>query len=397
MFDAADLLPPDAILGLTKAFNDDPREAKIDLGVGVYRTIDGKTPIMKAVKEAESAVMAAEQTKAYTPPEGAAGFTTRILNLIFGEDSPGIGEGRAAAVQAPGGCGALRLSAELLKRLGAKTISTGAPTWANHKPLMAAAGYDIKMLPFYDTAASEIDFDAYMAAVKKLGADDVLLIHGCCHNPTGADLSVEQIDALADVAKTQGFLPLIDVAYHGFARDLEADAYLVRAFSERLPEVLVTYSCSKNFGLYRERIGALVMVAKDADRAAAVKSHALNIARANYSMPPAHGGAIVSEILGSEELSKLWREELAEMADNVRGNRVALVDAAKEAGLGNRLSYIAQQNGMFSLLPLTDEEVVAMRTEHGVYVVGGGRINMCGVNTGNAGHLVKAFKAVTGA
>lgn len=395
MFADAKPVPPDAILGLSIAYAADTRSDKIDLGVGVYRTIEGQTPVMAAVKKAEGFVLENQDSKRYTPPEGAPGFTDRILKLVFDENSQTIQMGRAAAVQAPGGCGALRLAADLLKRFGAKTISTGAPTWANHKPLMGAAGYEIKMLPYYDAASSSIDFDAYVSAVKKLGPDDVLLIHNCCHNPTGADLTEAQIDILADMAKEQKFFPLIDAAYHGFAQNLDADAYMIRKFAETVPETLITYSCSKNFGLYRERVGALIVVSENAERATAIKSHALNIARANYSMPPAHGGAIVSEILGSEDLTKMWREELDAMASEVRGNRKLLVAEAEKAGLGNRLSYIAGQHGMFSLLPLTDEEVLKIRVDHGVYIVGGGRINMCGVNHTNVERLVAAFKAVS--
>ncbi|WP_411816341.1 aromatic amino acid transaminase [Hyphococcus sp. DH-69] len=394
MFAAVTPVPPDAILGLSLAYAADTRSDKIDLGVGVYRTIEGETPVMAAVKKAEAFVIDHQNSKRYTPPEGAPGFTDNILKLVFG-DADVLQSGRAAAVQAPGGCGALRLAADLLNRFGAKTISTGAPTWANHKPLMGAAGFDIQMLPYYDAASSSIDFDAYVEAVKKLGPSDVLLIHNCCHNPTGADLSTDQIDILAQMAKEQGFFPLIDAAYHGFAQDLEKDAYMIRAFADQVPEVLVTYSCSKNFGLYRERVGALIVVSDTAERALAIKSHALNIARANYSMPPAHGGAIVSEILGSPELSKMWRDELAAMSGEVRGNRQKLVAEAEKAGLGNRLSYITNQHGMFSLLPLNEEEVVKMRVDHGVYIVGGGRINMCGVNHTNVERLVAAFKAVT--
>lgn len=396
MFADARLLPPDPILGLSKAFAEDPRADKVDLGVGVYRTPDGRTPIMQAVSEAESLVMAGETTKAYTPADGAPGFADEVLKLVFGADSAVIGEGRCAAMQTPGGCGALRIAGELLARLGAAGVAIGEPTWPNHKPLLSAAGLPVHAIPYYDAGAATVDFDSFLAAAERLGPKDVLLLHGACHNPTGADLTREQIDAVIDVALDRGFLPLIDSAYHGFAADLETDAYIIREFARRLPEVLITYSCSKNFGLYRERTGALVIVGADAERAAAIKSHAINVARSNYSMPPAHGGAIVAEILRSPELTKLWRDELSEMTATMRANRRLLVKTAREMGLGNRLSFIEGQNGMFSLLPMTVEQVTAARERHAVYIVGAGRINLCGVNPGNVERIVRAYKEVAG-
>ncbi|PQA86391.1 aromatic amino acid transaminase [Hyphococcus luteus] len=395
MFADTKLLPPDPILGLTKLFQDDPRPDKIDLGVGVYRDINGTTPIMKAVAQAEANVTAKQTTKAYTPTDGAPGFGPAILDLIFGKDSETLSAGRAAAVQTPGGCGALRLAGELANSQGAASLTLGEPTWPNHVPLLSAAGLKLNSIPYYDRDANAVDFEAFKAGVSKLGPKDVLLLHGCCHNPTGADLSTEQIDEIATMAAAQGFLPLVDTAYHGFSKDLDADAYMVRKFSADLPEVLITYSCSKNFGLYRERTGALIYVGPNADNALAVKSHATSLARRNYSIPPAHGGAIVAEILSDAALTALWREELSEMAKRVQGNRRLLARTAENFGLHNQLSFIAEQAGMFSLLPLTDDQLRAMRDEHGVYIVGGGRINLCGVNENNVEHLVRSFKNAT--
>lgn len=400
MFEDLKLLPPDPILGMSKLYADDPRDKKIDLGVGVFRTLDGRTPIMEAVSRAEAMVEAAETTKVYTPADGFPGFNDAVQKLVFGADHPALKAGRVQSVQTPGGCGALRIAAELLKRTRAEKIIVGSPTWANHIPLMSAAGLKIETIPFYDASASAIEFDGFMGGVKKLGANDVLLLHNGCHNPTGADLSTEQIDAVLDAAEQQGFLPLIDTAYHGFARDLESDAYLIREAARRLPEVLITYSCSKNFGLYRERTGAAIFVGADKDRAMAMKTNALNVARENYSMPPAHGGAIVAEILGDPTLTKMWKDELADMCATVRRNRRLVVETAEKMGVGNRLSFIAEQNGMFSLLPLTPDEVKALREKHGVYAVAlkeGGRINLCGVNAGNVEHLVEAFRDVSSA
>jgi aspartate/tyrosine/aromatic aminotransferase len=392
MFEKTELLPADPILGLSKLFREDERADKIDLGVGVYRTPDGKTPIMKAVREGQNIVVSNETTKAYTPADGAPGFADNILKLVLGEDSVAYGEGHCAAVQTPGGCGALRLAGEILARSDLSGLTVGSPTWANHIPLLSSAGVKINSIPYYDTSKSEIDFDAFLEGVRKLGPQDVLLVHGCCHNPTGADLSESQINQLIELALERGFLPFIDTAYHGFAKGLEKDAWIVRQMVERLPEVLVSYSCSKNFGLYRERTGALIYKGSNSERTNAIHSQAINIARGIYSMPPAHGGAIVNEILSSTELTAMWREELEEMRTMVVGNRQRLVAAAQATGLGNRLGFIGNQYGMFSLLPISNDAVEKLRTEHGVYVVGGGRINLCGVNESNVQRLVSVIE-----
>lgn len=394
MFADTDLLPPDAILGLTKAFQDDPRDNKIDLGVGVYRSREGGTPIMQAVAAAQDLVVKKETTKAYTPPEGAPGFAAAIMNQLLGADHPAVVSGRAACVQTPGGCGALRLAGELLARTEARAITIGSPTWPNHKPLLNMAGMEIDMVPYYDQQSCSIDFEGFTGALKALGPSDVVLLHGCCHNPTGADLSNDQVDAIIDIALDRGFLPLIDIAYHGFAKSLDDDAYIARAMAERLPEVLITYSCSKNFGLYRERIGAIITIGKDAKKAQALRSHVFNIARGMYSMPPAHGGAIVSEILHSAELTTMWQTELAAMAEHVRDNRWLLVEAGRECGLGNRLTYIENQHGMFSLLPITVAEVNDLKEDYGIYMVGAGRINLCGIHSSNVNYLVESLSAV---
>ncbi|MBI1364351.1 MAG: aminotransferase class I/II-fold pyridoxal phosphate-dependent enzyme [Alphaproteobacteria bacterium] len=396
MFSDLDALAPDALLGLTKLFAEDKRAKKIDLGVGVFRDKENRTPILRAVKTAEERVFGWETSKVYTPPEGASGFGDAVARLLLGEAHPALADGRCAVVQTIGGCGAVRLGGELLKRVGAECVTSGAPTWANHQPLLMAAGLRMKMIPYYDAEKRAVQIDGFMGAVEKLGPEDALLLHGPCHNPSGADLSREQIDAVLDRACAQGFFVFIDAAYHGFAEGLDEDAYLPREAARRLPELLISYSCSKNFGLYRERTGALIAVAKTPDRASAVKSHLLNLARGNYSMPPAHGGEIVAEILTSPELTTLWREELSAMREAIRENRRLLVRTAAEMQMGDALSYIERQNGMFSLLPLSVEQVMAMRERHGIYMAGNGRINLCGVNEGNVAHLCEALRDVAG-
>lgn len=394
MFSDLKLLPPDAILGLSAAFRADTRENKIDLGVGVFRTPDNETPVMKAVAAAQKDLVEHETTKVYLPPEGAPGFGEAIVNLLFGADHPAVKDERAIAIQTPGGCGALRIGGELLKRAGANSVHVGEPTWANHKPLLEAAGLEVITLPFYNKENCVIDFADFMAGVEKLGSNDVLLLHGCCHNPTGSDLTREQIDAVFDAAEKQGFAVFIDTAYHGFGESLEDDAYMAREAARRLPSALISYSCSKNFGLYRERAGALIALGENAKHAETMASHIKSLARGAYSMPPAHGGLLVSKILHDDKLRKVWEDELNEMREAVIGNRELLVKTAREMQLGDQLDFITQQRGMFSMLPVTKEQTDVFREKHGVYMTGNGRINMCGVNTGNVEVLVAAYRDV---
>lgn len=393
MFSTVQALPVDPLLGLTKLFNDDPRDEKLDLGVGVYRTPEGTTPVMQAIQDSQQQCVASESTKSYVSPEGAPGFNAAILELLFGSDHAANGEGRCLSVQTPGGCGALRVAGELLKSRGAKTIYVGDPTWPNHKPLLEAAGISVATIPFYDQSRSELQFDAFMRHIETLGQNDVLLLHGCCHNPTGADLNRQQIDAVIDACEKQRFLPFVDMAYHGFAQGLEEDAYMVREMARRLPEVLVAYSCSKNFALYRERVGALMVVAENEYLAQAVGSHILSIARGIYSMPPAHGGILVADVLSTDRHQD-WRDELADMNKNIAKNRSLLCESAKARGFGEELAFISQQFGMFSLLPMSSNDVIAMREQYGIYMAESGRINLCGLNARNVHYLCDAYQAV---
>jgi aspartate/tyrosine/aromatic aminotransferase len=391
MFAELAALPPDSLLGLTALFNADPRSQKIDLGVGVYRTADNKTPVMAAVADAERRLGETEVTKAYLPAEGAPGFGEAIRTLIFGG---AIDPARVAVVQTPGGCGALRLGAELALRASARGVACGTPTWANHAPLIVSSGLPLTPIRYYDAARQRVDFEAFYDAAARLGPKDALLLHACCHNPTGADLSRDEIDAVIDLAARNAFLPFVDFAYHGFAEGLDADAHMPRRMAERLPEFLIAYSCSKHFGLYRERTGALLMIGADGARAAAMKSHAVSIARQIYSMPPAHGGLLVRDILASPDLARRWRDELETMRRAVIDSRRLLAAHARGHQLGERLDYIAGQNGMFSLLPLTADAVLALRERHGVYVAPDGRANLCGVNAGNVDALCAALADV---
>ncbi|MEM8935559.1 MAG: amino acid aminotransferase [Pseudomonadota bacterium] len=394
MFSTLDTVPADPVLGLSAEFAADARAEKVNLGAGVFRTPDGRTPVMKAVEQAQRIIVENEATKVYLPQRGAPGFDTAIIDLLFGEDRDAVEAGRVVGVQAPGGTGALRVGAGLLLRGGVENIALTDPTWPNHAPVMASAGLTVKKLPYYDTESNAVDFDAFAKAVSALGEKDALLLHGACHNPTGADLTDAQIDTIFDLALEKGFFVFIDTAYHGFGDGLEADAQIVRKAATRLPETIVAYSCSKNFGLYRERTGAVLTIGKTAEDAKTASDHVMQIARANYSLSPAHGGVIVTEILNSAELTALWRDELASMAAVVNDIRASLVDELDKLGLGNRLAYIKEQRGMFTLLPLSREAVAAAKKRHGVYLVGSGRINVCGLNDNNVALVAKAIADV---
>jgi aspartate/tyrosine/aromatic aminotransferase len=390
MFAELAALPPDPLLGVTARFRADTRPEKIDLGVGVFRNRQGETPVMRAVAEAQRRVVSKETSKVYLPPESAPGFAPSLARLIFGETlAP-----RIAVVQTPGGSGALRVAAELLKRAGAQAIVVPTPTWANHGQLLGASGLAIRPVPYYDAKTGGVDFAAHYDAAAKLGPKDALLIHAGCHNPSGADFSREEVDALIDLAADKKFLPFVDFAYHGFAEGLDADAYVVRAMARRLPEFLVAYSCSKHFGLYRERTGAVAMVGADEAAARAMTTHAVNAGRQMYSMPPAHGALLVAEVMGDPALERDWRAELEEMRLAVNRSRAMLVEAAAAHQLGGRLDFLLKQRGMFSLLPIDEAQVTVLREKHALHLVNSGRINLCAVNEGNAGRIAEALRDV---
>ncbi|MCS2610159.1 aromatic amino acid transaminase [Halomonas dongshanensis] len=394
MFEQIERVPGDAILGLIEAFKKDTNPQKVDLGVGVYRDAEGNTPVMRAVKKAEDRLLNNETTKTYIGSHGAPAYGDVVLPMVLGADSPVLNAKRASATQSPGGTGALRLAADFIAtQLPGKGIWVSDPTWPNHHGIFTSAGIELHKYPYVD-ADNRLDFDGMLAALKKIPEGDVVLLHACCHNPTGFDLSQSQWQEVLDVLRERKLLPLIDFAYQGFGEGLEEDAFGVRLLAENLDEAIITSSCSKNFGIYCERTGCLILVAKNAEQMENVRSQVAIVARENYSNPPAHGGAIVSEILHDAELTALWREELTEMRDRINTLRRDFVEALRPYGLAEKYACVAEQRGMFSYTGLTPEQVDRLRDEFGIYMVRSGRANVAGFSDANLPYLAKAIAAV---
>ena len=402
MFEVLPQLAPDPILGLSAAYREDNNPDKIDLGVGVYKDEQGNTPILTSVAKAQKILLERETSKTYITPQGHQGYIDNMLALLLGEKSPVLMADRVAGVQAPGGCGALRILSELLVRCNdnAKVCNDNAkvwvsdPTWANHIPLIGSAGLQIETYPYFDKDSASIRFDAMMETLKKVEKGDIVLLHGCCHNPTGADLTNAQWDAVLDVAKEREFLPFLDVAYLGFGDGLEDDAYGVRLLAENLPEVIIAASCSKNFGLYRERVGLAAIITEDSKTRQIAQGQIQSVARGIYSMPPSYGGALVDIILSDTSLRQEWESEVNAMRNRMQTLRAMLVEKLEENGADKDFSFVNQQKGMFSFLCITPEQVREMRDKHSVYFVDSSRVNIAGINQQNVGTLAKALVSV---
>lgn len=391
MFDHLSKLPADPILGLMALYRADPSPHKVDLGVGVYKDDQGSTPVLDAVKQAEQQLLAEQVSKSYVGPAGNADFNLGMGRLLLGDDASLV-EQRFAAVQTPGGCGALRVAAELVKvAYPAATIWVSDPTWGNHIPLLGDAGLNIKTYPYYDRATSRICFDEMVEQLQKAAAGDLVLLHGCCHNPTGADLSKEQWKVVADLAARQGFVPFVDVAYQGFASGIEEDVYGLRLLAAQLPETIVAASCSKNFGLYRERVGLMGVVTQSAAAAAAVQSHILAIVRGIYSMPPDHGASIVARVLSDAQLGAKWQEELGDMRSRIDRLRRAFCLEMRTRTQSDRFDFVQQQNGMFSYLGLSEEQVLRLREEYAIYLLGSSRASIAGLSANNMHYVCDAI------
>lgn len=397
MFEALEALSPDPILGLMAAYREDPRENKIDLGVGVYRDEAGNTPIMKSVSAAEQRRFEAETTKAYIGPPGTPEFNVVARQLMFGAAHAVLQDKRVAGVQTPGGCGALRVGAELIKRARPETtVWVSNPTWANHVPLLGNAGLAIREYAYYDKTTRSLDADGMLAALGEVPRGDIVLLHGCCHNPSGVDLKTEHWHAVAELANRQGFTPFIDLAYQGLGDGLEEDAEGVRIMADACPELIVASSYSKNFGLYRERVGALQIVSPDTRQTGVVQSQLGSVVRGIYSMPPAHGAAIVEIIRNDEALNAAWVEELTGMRERINGLRDLLARRLGER-TGQDFGFIREQRGMFSFLGISAEQVAQLRDEYAIYMVDSSRINVAGVNGANIDHFVDSMGRVLGA
>ena len=400
MFDTLTAMPADPILGLMTQYQQDTRANKIDLGVGVYKDELGHTPILACVKKAEQHRIDTEETKVYIGPTGSAPFNNLLGELAFGKDNPALLADRIRTVSTPGGTGALRVAAEFIKRASSATRSQTAviwvsdPTWANHTGLFEAAGIQVKTYPYYDYDNKSLKFDEMKAALSLIGPDDVVLLHACCHNPSGMDLSEDQWDQIIAITQQQGFTPLIDMAYQGFGVGVDEDAYGVRKMAASVDNMILCSSCSKNFGLYRERIGACSIVGRNAASVNVAFSVLLYVVRCIYSMPPAHGAAIVETILGSDELKQQWLDELKIMRDRINGNRNMLVDKLIEKGVKRDFGFIAQQKGMFSFLGVNAEQVTCLQQEHGIYMVDSSRISIAGIGLANVDHLAESIAKV---
>jgi aspartate aminotransferase len=397
MFERLERMADDPILGLMAAFRADTSPEKIDLGVGVYRNARGETPVLEAVRRAEHRVLERQATKTYVAAQGNAEFNHAMQRLAFGAAHPALAAGRVRTIQGVGGCGALRLGAELIHAVAPQSVvHVSSPTWANHVPLLGGCGLKLEPYPYYDAASGGVRVAAMLETLDGLPAGSVVLLHACCHNPTGADLSEAEWREVLETVKHRRLLPFIDMAYQGLGAGVDADAFAVRTFAAQLPEMLVAVSCSKNFGLYRERAGTLHILTESADGSLAALSHEVRIARRLYSMPPDHGAAIVARILGEEDLRDLWRREVGEMRERIVGLRAELVRALEAACPHRDLRFVGAQRGMFSLLGASAEQVRALRAVHHVYMTEDSRINVAGLRSETIEYFAHAVARVLG-
>lgn len=398
MFDGIPVAPPDALFGLTEAFRADDAPGKINLGVGVYRDEQGRTPILEAVKLAEQRIWKTEASKSYLAIEGDGDFRLHAQRLLFEEDNPAVLDGRLATAQTPGGTGAIRVAAELLRRHRPQArVWLSDPTWANHAPIFGAAGLETKTYPYLDESRRELVFADLLAVLAEAQAGDIAVVHGCCHNPSGVDLELDQWSELASLLKRVGVVPLIDFAYQGFGQGLDEDAAGLRTLCGELDEAIVCSSFSKNFALYNDRVGALTLMAHSQKSIAAVFSQIKTAIRACYSNPPAHGAKIVAMVLQDQALRQSWRRDLAMMRQRIVDMRALFVTSLErrqiELGPGGNESLL-RQRGMFSFSGLKPDQVEALRRDFSIYIVGSGRINFAGITPGNVDRLCDAIAEV---
>ncbi len=386
--------PPDSILGLTEEFKKDQNPQKVNLGVGVYKDEAGNTPVLHCVKAAEKVLLETQSSKSYLPISGDPAYSAAVQRLIFGADSEVISAGRAATVHAPGGTGALRVGADLLHKFTPDAkVWVSSPTWANHNGIFGAAGFEIARYSYYDGETQGLDFARMMNDLETVPAADVVVLHACCHNPSGVDLNEDQWKQLAVLASQKGWIPFLDFAYQGFGDGVDEDRFAVEQFAAAGIDFLVASSFSKNFGLYNERTGAITVVTPSAAEASVALSHIKTVVRTNYSNPPAHGGLVATIILDTPELHTMWLEELAGMRNRIVTMRKSLVAGLAAQGVDGDFSFIERQRGMFSFSGWSDDVVSSLRKNNNIYVVGGGRINLAGLTTSNIEYVCASVAA----
>jgi aromatic-amino-acid transaminase len=395
LFANVEMAPRDPILGLNEQFNADPRATKVNLGVGVYFNDEGRIPLLKAVRNAEVARLEAASARGYLPIDGIVGYNQAVQKLLFTESSPLISDKRLVTAQALGGTGALKIGADYLKRLlpDAK-VAISDPSWENHRALFENAGFEVVNYPYYDAATHGINPDGMLAALNSYPAGTIVVLHACCHNPTGVDLSAEQWAKVVEVIKARGLVPFLDIAYQGFGDGIDADAFAVRQFAESGLSFLVSSSFSKSFSLYGERVGALTIVTASGEETPKVLSQLKRVIRTNYSNPPTHGGTLVATILTTPALRKEWEDELAGMRDRIRAMRTALVEKLKARGVKRDFSFVLAQRGMFSYSGLNSAQVDVLREKHGIYAIGTGRICVAALNNQNIDAVVEGIADV---
>jgi aromatic-amino-acid transaminase len=395
LFSAVELAPRDPILGLNEAFNADTRTTKVNLGVGVYFNEEGKIPLLRAVREAEKARVDLALPRGYLPMEGIAAYDAAVQKLLLGNDSPLIADGRVVTAQALGGTGALKIGADFLKRLNPTgKVAISDPSWENHRALFESAGFEVVNYPYYDAATHGVKFDEMLAAFNSYPAGTVVVLHACCHNPTGVDLTLAQWQQVVETVKARSLVPFLDIAYQGFGDSIDADAAAVRLFAQADINVFVSSSFSKSFSLYGERVGALSIITSSREESSRVLSQLKRVIRTNYSNPPTHGGAVVAAVLASPELRATWEQELGEMRDRIRAMRHGLVEKLKAAGIDRDFGFVSRQRGMFSYSGLTSPQVDRLREEFGIYAVSTGRICVAALNTRNLATVADAIAVV---
>ncbi len=383
--------PPDSILGLTDEFRKDPNPEKVNLGVGVYKDENGITPILRCVKAAEEELLKIENTKSYLPISGDPVYGAAVQRLILGESSEVIKDKRVVTAHAPGGTGALRVGADLIRKFNpAAKLWVSSPTWANHNGIFGAAGFEIEQYGYYNAESRDLDFDRLMDDLLDVPAGDVVVLHACCHNPSGVDLTNAEWQQVAELAARVGWIPFLDFAYQGFGDGVDEDRFAVERFAAAGIDCYVASSFSKNFGLYNERTGAISVITPSAEEATVAMSHLKTVVRTNYSNPPAHGGLVASLILNQSELRTVWLEELADMRERIKNMRKLLVQGLAAQGVDGDFSFIEKQRGMFSFSGWSDDVVAKLRDEDSIYVVGGGRINLAGLTESNIEYVCAA-------